>query len=225
MFEISSLAPERCASSSRCWLGGWEPKQSPYARFDFWSLVELQSLEVCCDVLGGVAYPWLWDLIRLATEGRPSLFYSVFFRSSTGSLVVDTCTKAIVGGGEGDVAAPIRPEGDVATRYDPSDGQVSNESFFVIYPFLYQRRIPNVFVWAPFILHGEVRIKSSGIGPVKGLKALEVGRVYARATLVGRVHARATLVKGDKSSVKGLKALKVNRVRAQATLVTGTESS
>ncbi|RZS16414.1 hypothetical protein BHM03_00048401 [Ensete ventricosum] len=186
----------------------------------------LQSLEVCCDVLGGVAYPWLGDLVRLATEGRAFLFYSVFFRSSTGSLVVDTYTKAVVGGGEGDVAAPIRPEGDVATRYDPSDGQVSNESFFVIYPFLYQRRIPNVFVWAPFILHGEVRIKSSGIGsppsdvgsgakdPVKGLKALEVDRVYARATLVTETE----------SPVKGLRALEVNQVHARATLVTGAKS-
>ncbi|RWV92243.1 hypothetical protein GW17_00045398 [Ensete ventricosum] len=45
---------------------------------------------------GGVAYPWLGDLIRLASVGGASLFVSASFHSPTGSLVVDACTKVMV---------------------------------------------------------------------------------------------------------------------------------
>ncbi|RWW49145.1 hypothetical protein BHE74_00044729 [Ensete ventricosum] len=54
--EDSSLVPEGCASSSGRRLVDWEPGRSPRAGVDFWSLVELQSLGVRCDVLRGVAY-------------------------------------------------------------------------------------------------------------------------------------------------------------------------
>ncbi|RWW51754.1 hypothetical protein BHE74_00041876 [Ensete ventricosum] len=60
----SSLAPEGRANSSRCRSVGRELGQSSHAGVDFWSLVELQLSGVCCDVLGGVAYPWSGDLPR-----------------------------------------------------------------------------------------------------------------------------------------------------------------
>ncbi|RWV90709.1 hypothetical protein GW17_00047066 [Ensete ventricosum] len=53
----SSLAPEGCAGSSGHRLAGREPRRSPHDRVDLWSLVELQSRGVCCDVTRGVAYP------------------------------------------------------------------------------------------------------------------------------------------------------------------------
>ncbi|RWV79818.1 hypothetical protein GW17_00058994 [Ensete ventricosum] len=45
----------------------------PHAKVDFWFLVELQSLEVYCDVLRGVVYLWLRDLVRSATQDGASL--------------------------------------------------------------------------------------------------------------------------------------------------------
>ncbi|RRT58816.1 hypothetical protein B296_00013656 [Ensete ventricosum] len=56
----------------------------------------LQSLGVCCDVSKGVAYHRSRYLICLVFVGEVSLFMSASFRSSTCSLIVNTCTKAIV---------------------------------------------------------------------------------------------------------------------------------
>ncbi|RWW03678.1 hypothetical protein GW17_00033145 [Ensete ventricosum] len=47
---------------------------------------------------GGVAYPRFEDLVWLASAGGAFLFASASFRSSVGSPVVDTCTKAVVEG-------------------------------------------------------------------------------------------------------------------------------
>ncbi|RRT40354.1 hypothetical protein B296_00036325 [Ensete ventricosum] len=47
-------------------------------------------------IQGGVAYPWLGDLIRLVSVGGAYLFVSASFHSSTGFLVVDACTKIMV---------------------------------------------------------------------------------------------------------------------------------
>ncbi|RRT70933.1 hypothetical protein B296_00008923 [Ensete ventricosum] len=71
----SSLVPEGCVGSSGHRLVGREPGRSPQAGADLWSLVELQSLKVYYDALGGVVYPWSGDLIRSAIKSRASLFY------------------------------------------------------------------------------------------------------------------------------------------------------
>ncbi|RZS27895.1 hypothetical protein BHM03_00061431, partial [Ensete ventricosum] len=96
-FGFSSLAPKGYASSLGFWLVVREPRQSPSAGVDFLSLVELQLLGVCCDISRGVIYPRSGDLIWLASLGGASLFVSASFHSSADSLVVDTCTKAVVG--------------------------------------------------------------------------------------------------------------------------------
>ncbi|RWV89057.1 hypothetical protein BHE74_00033641 [Ensete ventricosum] len=98
MLRDSSLAPKGCASSSRCRLVDQEPWRSPRAGVDFWSLVELQSLGVRCDVPIGVAYLWSRNLIWLASMGKASLSASVSFCSSVGSPVIDACAKAMVRG-------------------------------------------------------------------------------------------------------------------------------
>ncbi|RZR80276.1 hypothetical protein BHM03_00006271 [Ensete ventricosum] len=92
------VGAERCASSSTRRLVNQEPERSPRAGVNFWSLVELQSLGVHCDVPRGVAYLWSGNLVWLASVGKASLFASASFRSSVGSSIVDACTKAAVGG-------------------------------------------------------------------------------------------------------------------------------
>ncbi|RZR78011.1 hypothetical protein BHM03_00003232 [Ensete ventricosum] len=87
--QDSSLVPEGCASSSGRRLVYREPKRSPHAGVDFWSLVELQPPGVCCDVPRGVAYPQSGDLVWLAPVDEASLVASVSFCSSAGSPVVD----------------------------------------------------------------------------------------------------------------------------------------
>ncbi|RZR86600.1 hypothetical protein BHM03_00013831 [Ensete ventricosum] len=94
-----SLVSKGCAGSSRYRLVGRESRLSPCTKVSLWALVELQSSKVCCDVLGGVAFPRLGDLVRLASVGGASFYMSAFFHSSAGSSVVDACTKAVVGGG------------------------------------------------------------------------------------------------------------------------------
>ncbi|RZS16834.1 hypothetical protein BHM03_00048887 [Ensete ventricosum] len=54
----------------------------------------LGTSTVCCDVPEGVAYPGSKDLVWLASVGETSLLASSSFRSSTGSSVVNACTKA-----------------------------------------------------------------------------------------------------------------------------------
>ncbi|RWW52185.1 hypothetical protein BHE74_00041407 [Ensete ventricosum] len=85
-----SLALEKCAGSLGRRLVDRRPEQSPYARVDFWFSVELQPLGVCYDVPERVAYPWSQDLVWLASVSETSLFVSAFFRSSVGSMVVNT---------------------------------------------------------------------------------------------------------------------------------------
>ncbi|RWW59587.1 hypothetical protein BHE74_00033472 [Ensete ventricosum] len=79
------LAFERCA----CFLGhrlvGREPKRSSRVGVDFWSLVELQSFEVCCDIPEGVTYPRSRDIVWLASVAELPSFASVSFYSSVGS--------------------------------------------------------------------------------------------------------------------------------------------
>ncbi|RZS01854.1 hypothetical protein BHM03_00031801 [Ensete ventricosum] len=72
------------------------PKRSSHAGVDFWSLVELQSLGVYCDVPKRVVYSRSEDLVWLASVGEVSLFASVSFRSSASSLVIIAYTKALI---------------------------------------------------------------------------------------------------------------------------------
>ncbi|RWV97853.1 hypothetical protein BHE74_00048498 [Ensete ventricosum] len=111
------VEPEGCASPSRLWLGGREPKRAPYAWVNFRSLVELQPLEAYCDVLGRVV-SWSRDLIRPALRVELLSFVNTSFYSSIGSSIINTCTKAVVGGS------------DMPPRQGPSDDQVSDESLF-----------------------------------------------------------------------------------------------
>ncbi|RWV90876.1 hypothetical protein GW17_00046881, partial [Ensete ventricosum] len=53
--------------------------QLPHAGVDLWSLIELHSLRVYCDVPKGVAYPRSEDLDWLALTGEASLFMSPNF--------------------------------------------------------------------------------------------------------------------------------------------------
>ncbi|RRT39155.1 hypothetical protein B296_00056443 [Ensete ventricosum] len=79
------LTLERCASFSGRRLVGREPKRSTRAGVDFWSLVELQSFEVCYDIPEGVTYPRSRDIIWLASVTELPSFASVSFYSSVGS--------------------------------------------------------------------------------------------------------------------------------------------
>ncbi|RRT83651.1 hypothetical protein B296_00004922 [Ensete ventricosum] len=94
----SSMVPKGCASSLRCWLIDREPRRSPRIGVDIWSLVELQLLEVLCDVSMGVAYLWSGNIVWLAFIHKTFLFVSASFRSSASSLIVDACTKTTVTG-------------------------------------------------------------------------------------------------------------------------------
>ncbi|RWV92608.1 hypothetical protein GW17_00044998 [Ensete ventricosum] len=67
----------------------------------------LNPRPICPSPLGcieeGVAYPWSEHLVWSASMGRAFVFASTSFDSSTGSLVIDACTKAVVEGEGGDV--------------------------------------------------------------------------------------------------------------------------
>ncbi|RZS19428.1 hypothetical protein BHM03_00051836 [Ensete ventricosum] len=91
----SSLALEGCVSSLERRLVDRGPEWSPHTGVDFWSLVELQSLGVCYNILERVAYPRSGDLVWLASVGEAFIFVSASFCSSTSSPV--TYTKASIG--------------------------------------------------------------------------------------------------------------------------------
>ncbi|RWW69005.1 hypothetical protein BHE74_00023426 [Ensete ventricosum] len=84
----SSLTPEGCANSSGRRLVGQGTKWSSHANIYFWSLGELQSLGVCCDVLGGVVHSQSKDLTWLTYMSEASLFTSLSFRSLDDIMVV-----------------------------------------------------------------------------------------------------------------------------------------
>ncbi|RWW06962.1 hypothetical protein GW17_00029676 [Ensete ventricosum] len=84
----SSLMPEGCANSSGRRLVGQGTKWSSHANIYFWSLGELQSLGVYCDVLGGVVHTQSEDLTWLTYMSEASLFTSLSFRSLDDIVVV-----------------------------------------------------------------------------------------------------------------------------------------
>ncbi|RZR94374.1 hypothetical protein BHM03_00023067 [Ensete ventricosum] len=56
-FEDFLLVSKGCVGSLGYRLVGWEPRRSPRARVDLWSLMKLQSFGICCNVSGEVTYP------------------------------------------------------------------------------------------------------------------------------------------------------------------------
>ncbi|RWW16298.1 hypothetical protein GW17_00019827 [Ensete ventricosum] len=111
----ASLMLERCVSSLGRRLVGRDLVNHFVLESTFGPWWSYSTFGVCCDVRGGgetVAYPRLGDLAWVASVGGASLFASAFFHSSTGSLVVDAYTKAVVGGRG-------------LPRSDPSDDQVN----------------------------------------------------------------------------------------------------
>ncbi|RWW48345.1 hypothetical protein BHE74_00045585, partial [Ensete ventricosum] len=188
--ERSILKAYNCSSGRR--LVDWEPRRSPHAGVDFWSLVELQQPGVCCDVLGGVAYPRSGDLVWLAPVGGASLFASASFCSTAGSPIVDTCTKG----------------GEVPPRLGSSDGQVSQvnhscsmssvgEGFFphlpghLLYylgrqksykPFKSSKALENLFGTESLVFGIESPLFGTE-SPVRGLKTLAIAILIARVEI------------------------------------------
>ncbi|RZS00326.1 hypothetical protein BHM03_00030037 [Ensete ventricosum] len=75
------LSPEGCTSSLGRRLVDRESGRSSGVVVNFWSLVELQSLGVYCDIPRGVVYFWSENFDWLASVGKASLFASASFRS------------------------------------------------------------------------------------------------------------------------------------------------
>ncbi|RWW52163.1 hypothetical protein BHE74_00041443, partial [Ensete ventricosum] len=65
----SLLTPEGCVGSLGHRLVDQGFERSPHIGVNFWFLVELQLLGVCCNVLKGVAYPRLKDLYLVGLRG------------------------------------------------------------------------------------------------------------------------------------------------------------
>ncbi|RWW48058.1 hypothetical protein BHE74_00045905 [Ensete ventricosum] len=86
------------ASSSERRLVDREPRQLPRARVDFWSLVELQSLGVCCEIPRRVDYLWSRNLAWLASLGKTFVFMNVSFHSAVDFPIINACTKAAIKG-------------------------------------------------------------------------------------------------------------------------------